>query len=75
MREKGGGEVSENAKVRYRFWIKSNRGTDESAEVELPADVTGEADIRGYLEDWCANFGAWHHSDNVVRYGYERVGA
>jgi len=57
-----------------RFWIKSNRGTDTGAYEWLPDDEFEKDDeeaIKAELEEWCRNFGAWDHSDNIVDYGYE----
>lgn len=53
-----------------RFWLKSNRGTNVSA-VRMLEDGLDKVDIKGYLESWCSNYGAWDHSDNHVQYGYE----
>jgi hypothetical protein len=58
--------------VKARFWIKSNRGTDENEIVIIPRSLDGEA-LKDLLESWCDQFGAWHHGDNVVRYGLESV--
>ena len=59
----------------YRFWIKSNRGTDSYGYRFLPCDNTkkNKGEIRDALEDWCSGFGAWDHGENVVTYGYSRV--
>lgn len=58
--------------VKVRFWISSNRGTNESAIVHLPIEVANnENQVISYLEDWCNQLGAWNHSDNIVQYGYE----
>lgn len=58
-----------------RFWIKSNRGTDQEGYEWLPDVDMDENDgtIKEALEDWCSQFGAWDHSDNIVDYGYELV--
>ena len=64
-------------KKKYRFWITSNRGTNQSEirEVDIfDYDEKQEAaEVKGWLENWCSQFGAWNHSDNVVRYGYEAI--
>jgi hypothetical protein len=56
----------------YKFWIKSSRGTNKSEMVQLPKEYTAE-DIKAELETWCARFGAWSHSENSVRYGFDPV--
>lgn len=60
----------EEPTLKYRFWITSNRGTDRSEIVNLPSDWT-KAQIEEELEEWCKQFGAWHHSENNVNYGFE----
>jgi hypothetical protein len=52
--------------------IKSSRGTDEKEIKVLPDDFTKD-EIFEELEDWCSNFGAWHVSENHVRYGWKDV--
>lgn len=56
--------------MRVRFWIKSDHGTNREAVVRLPNNFE-EIDIKGKLESWCRQFGAWNHGENVVNYGYE----
>ena len=56
-----------------RFWIKSNRGTDQEGYEWLPDVDENDETIKEALEDWCSQFGAWDHGDNVVDYGYEVV--
>ena len=58
--------------VEYEFWIVSSRGTDHKEVLPLPAEWD-EEDIKHELEQWCEQFGAWHVSENFVRYGYRRV--
>lgn len=57
---------------KYRFWIRSSRGTDESEVVEMPVEYTKE-DLRYEVEAWCKKFAAWHVSQNCVSYGFEAV--
>lgn len=59
--------------AKYRFWIKSNRGTNNEAIVDLAVPEHHEPTVRAELETWCSQFGAWHHGDNVVNYGFERL--
>jgi len=51
------------------FWIRSNRGTDESQVVAVPRAIS-DADLTLRLERWCGQFGAWGHGDNTVQYGW-----
>ena len=63
--------------IYLRFWIKSNRGPNVSAHRLIPLAGEGkerEAEIKDWLEDWCSQFGAWTHGDNIVNYGYEILG-
>lgn len=62
--------------VYCRFWIKSNRGTNDTAHrlVDVYDSEDPGPDIRCELEEWCSQHGAWHHGENVVRYGYEIIG-
>lgn len=55
-----------------KLWIKSSRGTDNS-EHKLVPDEWDEETLKDYTEEWCSQFGAWSHSDNYVRYGFERL--
>ena len=59
-------------KKRMRFWIKSNRGTDEYEDFWMPADMDDDA-LRAEVAEWCEQFGAWHHSNNVVSYGWDTL--
>lgn len=64
--------------MKVRFWIKSNRGTNESVVETFPnweglLEKELEARIKSRLEAWCSQFGAWDHGDNVVSYGYEII--
>lgn len=52
----------------YRFWLKSNRGTDVSIYKFLAGD---EDEIKDRLEHWCSNTAAWTQSH--CQYGYEGV--
>jgi hypothetical protein len=54
------------------FWIKSNRGTNDKIIFKIP-EKWSKKEIETALEQWCARFGAWTHSDNIVRYGYKTV--
>lgn len=56
-----------------RFWIKSNRGTDQEGYEWLPNVDENDETIKEALEDWCSQFGTWDQGDNVVNYGYEIV--
>lgn len=56
----------------FKFWIRSNRGTDSEEYKHIDGPVT-KSEIKDILEDWCDTFGAWHHSDNFVEYGFRRV--
>ena len=55
----------------FRFWIKSDRGTNQSAYVFIKNPYLEK--IEYDLESWCSQFGAWHASLNVVDYGWRRV--
>lgn len=55
--------------IKFVFWLKSSRGTNEKAVVSLPRGLSFE-DKKAELESWCGQFGAWHHGDNSVRYGW-----
>ena len=60
---------------KYKFWIKSSRGTNKSEIVSIQfgeGELT-EDEIKDELEQWCSQFGAWHVSENFMRYGYEEV--
>lgn len=57
----------------FRFWIKSSKGTDKSEIVHVNNDLVDEENVKCILEDWCEQFGAWHVSENIVRYGSERL--
>jgi hypothetical protein len=54
------------------FWIKSNRGTNSKTIFEIPLKWKKD-EIEDALKQWCSSFGAWTHSDNVVRYGYKTI--
>ncbi|MEK6883944.1 MAG: hypothetical protein AABY22_30215 [Nanoarchaeota archaeon] len=56
--------------MKVRFWITSNRGTDNSEVISLP-DYYDKTDIQNDLEFWCSHWAAWHISD--VRYGWENL--
>lgn len=56
----------------YLFWLTSNRGSDEKAIWELPAEYKAD-DIKAELEGWCARFPAWSHGENMVHYGYKPI--
>jgi len=56
----------------YLFWIKSNRGTNEKAIFRISESWSKE-EIETTLENWCSLFGAWTHSDNIIRYGFKAV--
>lgn len=58
--------------IKLKYWIKSNRGTKGSAVVTVPRGLSKE-EKKEYLEEWCSQFGAWHHSDNIVHYGWKYV--
>jgi hypothetical protein len=58
--------------MKVEFWINSSRGTNHKEVVVLPDDFTKD-DIFEELEDWCSNFGAWHVSENYLRYGWKDV--
>lgn len=55
----------------YKFWITSSRGTDACAVQYLTDDR--EEDIKYFLENWCQDFGAWTHGENMVHYGYRKI--
>lgn len=62
----------------YNFWIKSNRGTDDSGYIWVPDQPTPKGmkeEVKAQLESWCEQFGAWHHGDNHIRYGSIPVSA
>ena len=54
---------------KYIFWIYSSRGTDSQQVVSLDANAK-RSEIKDRLESWCEGFGAWHVSENLVRYGF-----
>lgn len=56
----------------YKFWIKSNRGTNSVAYKQLPHRLS-KGEVKNYLEEWCAKFGAWHVSENYIEFGWEKV--
>jgi hypothetical protein len=53
------------------FWIRSNRGTNEKTRIQVPADWSEDA-IKDECEQWCEQFPAWYHSDNMVQWGFDR---
>jgi hypothetical protein len=55
----------------YRFWIKSNRGTDSST-FKFYAEPRYKCEIKDDLEQWCSGFGCWDMSESMVRYGVEK---
>lgn len=55
--------------AKVEFWIKSNRGTNETQIVNIPIGWDNKM-IKEELEEWCSLFGAWHHGDNIVSYGF-----
>jgi len=58
-------------KVKYIFWIHSNRGTREIENIALDSYLDNDKEgIKAELENWCSRFGAWSHSDNIVAYGW-----
>jgi hypothetical protein len=65
-------ETGDEPTRRVKFWITSNRGTDQEEIIRIPKSWAPST-IQTELEQWCEQFGAWHHGDNVVRYGYDIV--
>jgi hypothetical protein len=55
----------------FRFWIKSNRGTDQQGWKFFDIPLT-KAEIKCHLEQWCSEFGCWRISENMVDYGFDR---
>ena len=53
----------------FRFWITSNRGTDQST-FKYFAEPVIHAEIKDALEEWCSGFAAWTISD--IKYGFEK---
>jgi hypothetical protein len=56
-------------KRKLEFWIRSTRGTDRSEFVSVPKDWSDE-EIKSELEEWCSQFGCWHMSESMMRYGW-----
>jgi hypothetical protein len=57
--------------VKYEFWIKSSRGTNETEIINIPRKYASDKNyLKTKLEDWCDKFGAMHVSENVVHYGF-----
>ena len=57
----------------FKFWIKSNRGTNKFAikKIRIPEDYTEkeiESLLKYELEEWCSGFAAWTQS--WIHYGY-----
>ena len=53
----------------YKFWIRSNRGTDQHTFSRLPHRLDSE-DVKCEAEEWCqTNFPACHE----YSYGWEKV--
>lgn len=53
----------------YKFWIKSNRGTDQHTFVRLPHRLDFE-EVKDEHDEWCRiNFPACHE----YSYGWEKV--
>lgn len=61
-----------NKKKAILFWIKSSRGTNRKSVYLFDKKAT-KAQIESALESWCATFGCWNMSENMIRYGWEEV--
>jgi hypothetical protein len=55
--------------IKVVFWIRSSRGTNRRETVILPRGTPAD-EKQHLLEAWCSQFGAWHVSENFVRYGW-----
>lgn len=56
---------------KYRFWVKSSKGTNLEAWVERPRSYD-EDDLKNELEEWVERvFPMFHFTDAFVRYGWE----
>lgn len=54
----------------YKFWLVSNRGTDE-VTIRVYSEPQSKEDLKVDLEDWCSVFGAWTQSD--IHYGWAKL--
>jgi hypothetical protein len=52
------------------FFLRSSRGTNQRAVVQVPEDWT-EEQIKDEAEDWCSQFPAWTHPERSLTWGYE----
>ncbi len=62
----------------FKFWIKSDRGTDEITYLWIPSNELPrkkeekKKEIEDRLECWCSRFYAWTAS--ICDYGFKQVG-
>jgi len=54
----------------YKFWLKSNRGTDEISVRRYSTKPTNET-LENDCDDWSHGHGAMQHSDNICHYGWK----
>jgi hypothetical protein len=59
--------------VKYKFWLKSNIGSERDKILMLPGNLTPD-EIGQKLEEWCGRYrDQWQGRESIVECGYKEV--